>query len=204
MIIALFIFTLWSISQISSISKQSDRPTLNAHWSILTSTVTFQVTQDTSGTSSIPTAISNNENQSLAPLQKTNEAIQTNPTQSFSGSDPLQVYIVARQRAWMKVISDGKEAFIGRVITGNAYPFSANQQIEIQCGNAAALQIVFNQQDLGNLGNIGQPINLIFTMSGIITPTARFTYTPTATPLATLTPQPTPTVKVPTLTPFIP
>ncbi len=205
MIIALLFFAFWSVSQVFALRKQTEQPALT--------TLRDIPTEDSSKLPNIPTPssltpplISNNakQNQETPQLVGSNETTQPESAQAFSKADPIQVYIIARQRAWMRVMADGKEAFLGRVKPGNAYPFSGRQQIEIQSGNAAALQIVFNQQDLGSLGITGQPVNLIFTIGGIVTPTARFTATPTATQPATLTPQPTPTIRTPTITPFIP
>lgn len=114
---------------------------------------------------------------------------------------PVQVYIVARQRTWMRVTADGEIAFEGRVTVGSAYQFSADQLIELTTGNAAALQVYFNREDLGPLGIFGQVITRIYTRDGAQTPT------PTATPEgqlpptstldlnATLTPTPSPTAR---------
>jgi hypothetical protein len=117
---------------------------------------------------------------------------------------PLQIYIVAHQRAWMRIISDGKEVYRGRVVPGNAYPFSGNEQVELLTGNAAALQVYFNQTDLGILGVVGQSLGLNFTKNGMQTPTPIFTATATQTIAPTMTLQPSPTVPTATVTPYIP
>ncbi len=119
-------------------------------------------------------------------------------------TDPLQVYIVARLRAWIKVTVDGKVAFQGRVVPGNAYTYSGSQRIELVTGNAGGLQVFYNQNDLGSLGPIGQATTLSFSPEGIVTPTSAYSATPTEAPLPTLTPQPTATQPTPTITPFIP
>jgi hypothetical protein len=60
---------------------------------------------------------------------------ETTQTVSVPGSDletaltavsgkPIQLVVVAYQRAYMKVIVDGKETFAGRVIPGNVYTYS--------------------------------------------------------------------------------
>jgi cytoskeletal protein RodZ len=101
--------------------------------------------------------------------------------------------------------SDGKVRFLGRVVPGNAYAFSGTKRIELTTGNAAALQVFYNQTDLGTLGISGQAVGMVFAPEGIMTPTAAFTATSTPTrpatitPLPTLTPQPSATI-----TPFIP
>lgn len=122
-------------------------------------------------------------------------------------SDPLQVYIIARQRAWLKIMVDSKPLFNGRVVPGNAYAYSGAKRIELLTGNAAAFQVFFNQEDLGTLGLAGQVVNLVFMPEGIQTPTATLTPTPTATERVTATPTPTSTSSTRTtqsITPFVP
>ncbi len=119
--------------------------------------------------------------------------------------DPLQVYIVARQRAWLRVISDDKVEFLGRVVPGNAYAFSGTKKVEILTGNAAGLQIIYNQTDLGTLGDLGEVVGLVFVPEGIQTPTPAAPPTSTPTKLSTITALPTSTPPAtPTVTPFIP
>lgn len=103
----------------------------------------------------------------------------------------VQVYVTVQQRAWMRATVDGKIEFEGRVMPGSAYSFAGNKQVEIITGNGAALQIFFNQQDYGVLGAFGQVVDVVFTVNGIITPTATTTFTPTATPRFSPTPSPT-------------
>ena len=113
---------------------------------------------------------------------------------------PVQVYVVARQRTWMRVIVDGNVAFEGRVAVGSAYLYSADQRVELLTGNAAALQVYFNRQDLGPLGIFGQVVTRIYTRQGAETPTPTATpeglQPPTSTPdiNATTTPSPSPEV----------
>ncbi len=121
-----------------------------------------------------------------------------------SGTAPVQVYIVARLRAFLRVTVDDKVAFEGRVVPGSAYPFSGEKKIELLTGSAAALQVFFNQKDLGVLGQVGQVKSMIFSAQSAITPTAQFTPTRTRTVEPTSTKQPSPTQPTATITPFIP
>jgi cytoskeletal protein RodZ len=121
-----------------------------------------------------------------------------------AGNMPLNLNIVARRNAWLKVTVGKSVVFNGRVISGNAYPFSGNERIEFITGNAAALQVFYNGTDLGSLGLNGQVANMIFTLDGIITPTPRFSPTPTLTVQPTATLQPTATQVPATMTPLIP
>jgi hypothetical protein len=91
------------------------------------------------------------------------------------------------ERTYMRVTVDGKVKFDGRVLPGNAYPFDAEDQIEVLVGSGAAIRIVYNGQDLGFLGAFGQVVNNIYRADEILTPTAP----PTMSPTSTLTPSPT-------------
>ena len=127
-----------------------------------------------------------------------------NATVPVDGDFPLQVYVVALQRAYLRITVDNKVVFDGRVVPGNAYPFNGNDKIELLTGSAAAIQVFFNQQDLGVLGLVGQVKSYIFTGDGAVTPTPMFTATPTRTTQPTSTSQPSPTAPTSTITPFIP
>jgi cytoskeleton protein RodZ len=146
----------------------------------------------------------------LAPGQELTSTVQINsplagsPTLAESG--PIQVNLAIRQRTWMRVLVDGKVEFEGIALPGSAYPFSGDNSVEVLTGNGAAIQVIFNQADLGVLGSYGAVVDDIYTLKGIqtptpsITPTQRRTATPppgSETPPATITVQPTatPTIK---------
>lgn len=126
------------------------------------------------------------------------------PTLPVIGSGPVQIYVIAHQRAWVRITADKREIFNGRIVPGNVYAYAAKDQIEFLTGNAAGVQIIFNQNDLGILGLPGQVYSLIFSLQGAVTPTPRFSPTPTPPPTATSTLPPTPTQPTPTVTQLIP
>lgn len=82
---------------------------------------------------------------------------------------PINIILQARQRLWVEVTSDGLVVFQGRLIPGNVYDFSAQEQLDILTGNIGSLQIILNNVDLGSQGSIGQVANLTFTENGLIT-----------------------------------
>ncbi len=98
-----------------------------------------------------------------------------------AGGPGVQVYLTITQRAWIRAIVDGKVEFEGRVIPGSAYPFVGESIVEILTSNGAAVQVFFNQQDMGALGSFGEVVNRIYTPQGVLTPTPTITRTPTAT-----------------------
>jgi hypothetical protein len=73
------------------------------------------------------------------------------------------------------------------VIPGSAYPFVGGSQVEILTSNGAAVQVFYNGQDLGALGDFGEVVDRIYTPGGIITPTPGPTRTPAPTPRGTAT-----------------
>lgn len=116
---------------------------------------------------------------------------------------PIHLFIEANQRAFLRVVTDGTVAFNGRTLPGNTYPFDAMNRIEVTTGNAAAINVIYNNHSLGSLGDMGQAISLEFTGAGVMTPTPLHTSTPIeVTPTATeMLQRPTLTV---TITPYIP
>jgi cytoskeleton protein RodZ len=107
-------------------------------------------------------------------------------------SFPINIVIIPRQQAWVQVTIDGEVIFTGRLLPGNAYDYAAETTLEVLTGNAGALQIYFNDQDIGSAGLIGQVEILVFRDTGLVLPTPTNTPTITATPEATSTPSITP------------
>ena len=118
------------------------------------------------------------------------------PTVQIAPGTTLEVFVIVRQRAYLKVTVDGTVAFDGRTTPGNNLTFSGSEEIRLLTGNAAALQVYFNDQDQGVLGIFGEVTELIFTTDGVIRPTKVPTATPQATETPTVTPLGAPTTVV--------
>ena len=203
---SLFIFILWGAANVTRSQNSQSSATVSSLSELLLDN-SNQTTPTPEVTPSVQAVI--NINQPTNSVIGTEEELPS-PQQSDL---PVNIYIVARQRAYLRVIRDGVVVFNGRTIPGNAYEFSGKESIELLTGNAAALDVYFNQEQLGRLGDVAEVKNLIFSAEeGLITPTAQFTFTPTQTLKVTATKQPsntatiTPsvTMPIPTVTPFIP
>jgi cytoskeleton protein RodZ len=118
------------------------------------------------------------------------------PTLIPGGQAEIQLFIIVRQRTYLKVTTDGAVAFEGRALPGANLPYSGNQQIELLTGNAAGLQVFYNDTDIGPLGIFGEVVDIVFTREGILRPTATPTPTLSLEQLATATPTPTPTATI--------
>jgi cytoskeletal protein RodZ len=115
-----------------------------------------------------------------------------------SGHGQVHIVLVALESAWVRVVVDGRTLFEGRITPGTAYPYDGNSQIEVLTGNAAAVDIVYNQNETGSMGGFGEVVDRIYTPNGILSPS------PTPSPTATQTPRfsPTPsTTSTPVVTP---
>ncbi len=112
------------------------------------------------------------------------------PTPQLTGNEKIQIQLIVIHRSWVRVIVDNILAFEGRLLPGSVKLFGGELSIEILTGNAAGVEVIYNQRDLGVMGLYGEVINRVYTAEGIATPTAivTFTPTPTETPVVTSTP----------------
>ncbi len=98
---------------------------------------------------------------------------------------PIQIVIHARQSVWVKVSADNKEVFQGRMTAGSVEAYTAEEYLELEAGNAAALEIVYNQTQLDPFSRVGQLLRLRFDANGMqdLSATPLFQPTPTTTVL---------------------
>jgi cytoskeletal protein RodZ len=178
----LVVFVFWGAIRIfATLNQPQVTPTAPSIVEVLLATPTPTATD-----TPIPVTPTAPLPQQLFPTQ----ALATDPvTGALLSPQPIsgvQVYINVRQRAWMRVLVDGQIEFEGRVVPGSAYSFAGETSVEIQTGNGAALQVLYNGVDLGTLGAFGQVVDRIFSLQGEVTATP--TITPTAGPTQPFTP----------------
>ena len=182
MAILLVGFAIWGVNRVMTIQSQREvQPTAISLSDVLLSS---------------PDPSSFTATATLLPLESVpGEATVTVeiPTQNVNAE--VQLNLVAVERTYLRVVVDGEVAFDGRVVPGNAYPFEAENQIEVLVGSGAAIRMVYNGRDLGLMGTFGQVVNNIYLGTEIITPTGMPTTTPTITPTPTRTTEPTATSK---------
>lgn len=179
-VILLVGFAIWGVNWVLTVQSQRDiQPTAPSISDILLAS------PDPSAFTATPTFV---------PIESfPGEATVTVVIPTLNVNVNVQVNLVAVERTFMRVIVDGNTAFEGRVVPGTAYPFEAEEQIEVLVGSGAAIRLVYNGRDMGLLGSFGQVISNIYLADEIITPTGM------PSPTATITPTPTRT-EVPTAT----
>ena len=172
LIIALFGFILWGALQIlnSSESKPTEVPSISE---VLQMTPTISPIADLTETDESPQPLEETPIPGMALVQSTPTPMATVSTA------PLQLYIIAHDRAYLRINVDGIEEFVGRVAPQNVYTFSGYNEITLLTGNAAALEVYFNQEYVGKLGEVGKVVNLRFTPIGLSAATPQPSPTPT-------------------------
>jgi cytoskeleton protein RodZ len=202
MILLIFILAIWFAMRILATQKTNASPTEGPSISDVL-LATRPVSGDLS-TTPLPTGIA----ELGTPLPDLGGE-QSTPTETSLPPTPagaVQITISVLERTYLRVSVDGEIKQDGRVVPGAALTFQGAERIEILTGSGAAVQIIFNQQNLGILGNFGEVVNRIFTVNGQETPTLTASPTPSITPRPSrtlrpsLTPRPTSTAR-PTLKP---
>lgn len=94
----------------------------------------------------------------------------------------VNLQLVILKRTWLSVSVDGQMTFQGRAKPGDVLEYQASKAVEVTTGNGAGVRAIYNGQDQGALGGVGQVVTRIWTLAGVQTPT------PTATPLWSPTP----------------
>ena len=71
-------------------------------------------------------------------------------------------------RCWTSVIADGKTLYEGIPSNGATFTWEAERQIVVNFGNAAAVELTFNGQPVGKIGDRGDVVVKTFTVAGMI------------------------------------
>ena len=78
--------------------------------------------------------------------------------------EKVSLSVTASQNCWLRVIIDGEHNFTGTILAGEEKAFVGQQSVNIRAGNAGGIDIVFNGQEIGNFGDIGQVKEQEFTI----------------------------------------
>ncbi len=176
LIVGLFAFIIWGALQVFNSSAggvSTEAPSISE---MLQVTPSLSPQPDLTATAEAEAGQESTSLPGVAVVESTPTAVAT------VNSAPLQVYIIAHDRAYLDVTVDGKQAFIGRVVPNNVYTYSGNTGISLLTGNASALEVYFNQEYIGKLGGIGEVKKIDFTAAGLVTPTPDVALTPPPTP----------------------
>ena len=126
--------------------------------------------------------------------QLTTEEPTATPTLILNVLDQVNLQVIAERESWVQVLVDGKEAFRGRMRAGEQSDYLGEERVELFTGNGGGIRVIFNEQNQGLMGYIGQVVIRVWTPRGGQTPTPTQTLTPTASPEMIETATPTPSI----------
>ncbi len=155
MILGIVGFLVWGISRMSF---GNDSPEITATLPAVADILLAEITPETFEIIETP--------------EPTQELLEVpTPTPFYTDSEQssaLELVILIRQNTWLRVISDGEIVYQGRQSPGNVLTYAADEFIELQTGNIAGLEIIFNQSpyDYG-IKNLGTPARLWFSDEGV-------------------------------------
>ncbi len=155
MILGIVGFLIWGISRMSF---GNDSPEIPATLPAVADILLAETTQETVERSETP--------------EPTLEVMEVpTPTPFFSVSEQnsaLELVILTRQNTWLRILCDGEVVYQGRQAPGNVITYAADESIELQTGNIAGLEIIFNQNpyDYGEQA-LGTPARLWFSDEGV-------------------------------------
>ena len=120
----------------------------------------------------------------------------TLPPELTGGEGPegaISLRLLVERRSYIEIFVDGEQSFRGRAAPGDILEYQAEQLIRVVTGNGGGVRVVYNGQDQGRLGEIGEVVTRLWDLEGAITPTPTPSSTPSATPEVEVTETPTPT-----------
>lgn len=95
----------------------------------------------------------------------------------------IQLVVIAHQNVWIRVFADDEQIFTGRLTSGTATSFTAEELIEVETGNASALEFVLNGNPESHSSVAGTTSRFSFDPFGMsvseIQPHPNLTTTPT-------------------------
>ena len=155
MILGILAFLIWGISQMTFREEEpSVTGTLPAFADVLLSEPT-----------EMPVEVEPTAEEEVAQVIPT-------PTPFFAGSETdsnLEIVLLIRQNIWLRVTSDGEVVFQGRHLAGNVLTYTGEEEIELETGNIAAIEIIFNQRSFDPISDtLGTAARLLFTTEGMI------------------------------------
>ncbi|SHH25050.1 protein of unknown function [Thermosyntropha lipolytica DSM 11003] len=106
----------------------------------------------------LPPPVVEKEEKKEPPLPEVKEAEKAKPV--YNG---VNLAIEARQNCWLSVKVDGNEAFTGIIKPGEKKVFDGQEEIYVKAGNAGGIDVTFNGEKIGVLGEVGQVVDKTFT-----------------------------------------
>ncbi|BBC23827.1 helix-turn-helix domain-containing protein [Pseudanabaena sp. ABRG5-3] len=80
----------------------------------------------------------------------------------FIGNKPVNIGLLMKGQSWLRITVDGKTEFEGVLDEGKKLTWSGDRQISIRAGNASAVGLSYNNQQIRVLGKEGEVAERLF------------------------------------------
>ena len=77
--------------------------------------------------------------------------------------DGVELVAKFTDKCWTQVVADGKTVYEGTMESGKTETWKGKEKVVITAGNAGAVEMKVNGQDMGKAGNVGQVVEKTFT-----------------------------------------
>ncbi len=98
-----------------------------------------------------------------ASTQTTKSVATETPKPEEKKFEDVEIAAKFSDRCWTKVVVDGKTAFEGTAEKGKTMHWTGKEKVLVTAGNAGAVELTYNGQDLGKAGEVGEVIEKSFT-----------------------------------------
>jgi hypothetical protein len=110
------------------------------------------------------------------------------------------VELVFTDTSWIQVVVDGVRQFQGELEADTHRSWYGEERVELRIGNAGAVEVTVNGENLGTLGDVGDVVDRVFEIVNDQVSEA----TPTRLPTGTVTVEPTTSLSSSAITTPIP
>lgn len=80
----------------------------------------------------------------------------TPPAEEPQAEPTAELVIKANQNCWLNIVIDEEPAFTGILSPGDEKTFTGKEKVFIKAGNSGGINIIYNGEDLGVFGQIGE------------------------------------------------
>lgn len=103
------------------------------------------------------------KNEDRFEIEKPDTSNQINQQDAIVNDDSLKLSISTLENVWIKVIKDGKNVHQKMTIKDSKLNFKAKEKFSVSVGNAAAVKILYNGNEIKNIGKFGEIKNITIT-----------------------------------------
>jgi cytoskeleton protein RodZ len=95
-----------------------------------------------------------------------NAAPPSTPSPAPAPDEKVYVAVSSKERAWISLVSDGKQVFAGVLQPGEVKTVGGKELARLKVGNAGGIEVTYNGRPIGAVGPRGQVRTVVFRPDG--------------------------------------